>query len=165
MAGQPTEKVEDPYIVFNIGMIVALKDRYEKNIAFLKTQLPDVNWNSRVATRRFFEEKLGIFLENVTISHLETYLALLDHDSTDFDVINGLVLYLKQKYTISNYLDCILRHHENGRVNLRHHEGAWVLPNKRPLTTSPEIQECIVHSTTKKGATSHGSYIHQRRKH
>lgn len=154
---------EDPYICFDIEKIQALRDRYMVNLEFLKGQLPQCNWNSPAAIKRYFEEKLGILLENVTIAHLETFLPMFDHDSEEFDILNGLILYLKQKFTIANYLDCILRHHQNGRVNLRHHQGAWVLPNKRPLTTSPEIQECITHSLTKKGATSYGSNIHQRR--
>lgn len=132
-----------PFIDWDILKVKSLKDDYNENMRLIKEFLPEeVNWDSPKKVKEFITEVLDIPLENVRIDTLAGVMETLDHDSESFDIINGYTMYLRQKYSISNYLDCILRHHESGRVYLRHHEGQWVLPNRRPLSGSPEIIAC-----------------------
>jgi hypothetical protein len=150
---------EEAYIDFNMKMIDELKERYEENLKFIAEGLPcGVNFNSPKQIREVLGKRLDITAENVKIEALETYRDLYDHDSEAFDLLNGIVLYLKQKYSLTNYINCILKHNENGRVNLRHERGEWLLPNKRPLTESPEIRECVTAShIPKRRRTDYGS--------
>lgn len=137
---------EQPFIDFDILRVKALKDSYEDNVKFVLEELPDINWNSNAQVKKYFKETFEICLENVTINHILSQLEVLEHDSAAFDTINGFALYLKQKYTLKNYIDCILRHEENGRVYLRQFKGRWVLPNRQPVSLNPEITECITRS-------------------
>ena len=55
------------------------------------------------------------------------------------------VEWMKLKYTIKNYLDCIMRHEEeNGKVYLRDVDGTLMMPNKQPLPYSPDITKAII---------------------
>jgi len=155
---------ERPYIDFNILLIKELKERYEENLKFIKEMLPvDINLNSPKQIKSLLEERLEMIIDSVTIVAIEGYRDLYEHDSEEFDLCNGLVLYLKQKFTVNNYLNCILKHHENGRVYLRHEQGAWVLPNKRPISESPEIRECVTATHIPKEKT-YGSKVKSKRK-
>ena len=132
-----------PYIDWDIEEVKALKAFLTENMRLIKEFLPEgVNWDSPKQVKEFVTNKLGIVMEDVKIETLKGVMEKLDHDSESFDIINGYDMYLRQKYSISNYLDCVLKHHESGRVYLRHHEGQWVLPNRRPLSGSPEIVAC-----------------------
>ena len=132
-----------PYIDWDILKVKRLKDLLTENMRLIKEFLPEgVNWDSPKQVKEFVTNKLGIVMEDVKIETLKGVMEKLDHDSESFDIINGYDMYLRQKYSISNYLDCVLKHHESGRVYLRHHEGQWVLPNRRPLSGSPEIVAC-----------------------
>jgi hypothetical protein len=150
---------ERPYIDFDILKIKDLKERYEENQKFIAEGLPcGVNFNSPKQIREVLGKRLDITTENVKIEALERYRDLYDHDSEAFDFMNGLVLFLKNKYMLNNYINCILKHEENGRVYLRHERGEWVLPNKRPLSESPEIKECIIGTRNpKRRRTNYGS--------
>jgi hypothetical protein len=141
---------EKPFIDFDILKIKGLKDEYDENITFVLGELPlKVNWNSQPQVKSYFRESFGIELENVKIEHVFSHMEKLDHDSPAFDVINGFLLYLKYSYILKNYINCILRHEESGRIMLRHFQGQWVLPNRRPLSGSPEIKSCITHTNHK----------------
>jgi hypothetical protein len=150
---------ERPYIDFDILKIKDLKERYEENLKWIAEEIPAViNFDSPKQIKSLLEERLDITMESVKISLLEAYREEQDHDSEAYDLLNGLVLYLKQKFTLANYINCILKHEENGRVYLRHERGEWVLPNKRPLSESPEIKECIIGTRNpKRRRTNYGS--------
>jgi len=136
---------ESKYLDFDVLKIKSLKDEYESSIEFILSELPaKVNWSSSKQIKLYFENALDIKLESVKISHILSHLDEFPHDSPGFDLINGLVLYLKQKYTLKNYLDCILFHQINGRVHLRFFGGRWVLPNRQPIPTAPEITACVI---------------------
>lgn len=147
---------EPPFIDYNILMIKDLKERYEDTKKWILGELPKINWDSQKQIKSLFSETLEITLENVTIEHVQELLGRYDHDSEEFDLVNGLILYLKTKYTLNNYINCVLKHNENGRVYLRHEQGEWVLPNKRPLSGSPEIKECVTRTHIPK-EKKHGS--------
>jgi hypothetical protein len=151
--------VEDtPFIDFNIQMVKDLKERYEENLKFIESELPsDCEWNRPKEVIAWMKNNFDIQLESVKIAHVLSYLEKFDHDSVAFDVINGYVLYLKTKYTLANYINCIIKHEQSGRVYLRHEQGEWVLPNKRPTSESPEIRECIVGTHIPKKEKRHGS--------
>lgn len=134
----------DPFIDFNMDKVQELKASYEESIEFILSELPAINWNSSQQAKKYFKEHLDITLENVKIDHVLSHLESVSHDSPAFDVINGFVLYLKQKFTLKNYIDCICRHQINGRVTLRLFGGRWVLPNRQPVSSNPEITECVI---------------------
>lgn len=138
------ENEVEPFIEFDMKKIEALKTTYNESIKFILDELPDLNWDSAKQVQNYFRDYFDIKLENVKIAHVLSHLESVSHDSPAFDVINGFVLYLKQKFTLKNYIDCIIRHNINGRVNLRHFGGRWVLPNRQPLSLNPEITECII---------------------
>jgi len=146
------------YIDCNILLVKDLKERYEENLKWIEEEIgADINLNSQKQLKAFLEERLDIVAESVKITVLESYRDQYDHDSEEYDLMNGLVLYFKAKYTINNYINCILKHEENGRVYLRWWAGNWVLPNKRPLSESPEIKECMIRThIPKRRSTSYG---------
>jgi hypothetical protein len=133
------------YITYNIEKISELKECYEINKQWIRSQLPKIDWDSRKEVKQFFEENLGIILQNVKIKNIMAYQEMFSHDTEQYDIINGFVSYLKLKYIIKNYLDCIIRHNENGKVYLRQvGNGQITFPNKQPLPKSPEIEACII---------------------
>jgi len=138
--------INPPYTVWDMSKIHALRQAYVEQMAFIKSMLPAAEWDSPKKVLDYLNNVLEITAESVKIDHLSGFLDQLDHDSFEFDVLNGYIMYLRLKWSVMNYLDCIIRHEINGRVNLRRHQGKWVLPNKRPLSGSPEIKECMVHS-------------------
>lgn len=142
----------EAFIDFDMLKVKKLKKMYEENLQWIAEEIPAViNFNSPKQIKSLLEERLEIITETVTIAALEGYRTLYDHDSEAFDLINGLVLYLKTKYTLSNYINNILKHEENGRVYLRLEQETWVLPNKRPISTAPEIVECVIKSFIPRG--------------
>ena len=141
---------ERPFIEYDMEKIYALKEEYELNLKFIEENLPPINWNSPKQIKALFMQALEISLENVTISHVQSFMDRYDHDSEEFDLINGAVLYLKTKFTLNNYINCIVKHNDSGRIYLRKERGAWLLPNKRPLSTSPEIKQCEASTTNDK---------------
>ena len=149
---------ERPFIDFNMNCILELKERYNDNVRFMEEHLKPLDTHSPKKMVNFFRDNLAISLDNVTISHLQDQAAKLDHDSQAFDYLNGLIQLLKLRYSLHNYIDCIIRHHENGRVYLRHERGEWVLPNKRPLSGSPEIKECYLRTHIPKGARNGSNF-------
>jgi hypothetical protein len=136
-----------------------LKDRYEENLKWIAEATPAViNLNSPKQIIKFLEESYEICVQNVTIVAVEGYRDVQDHDSEAYDLLNGIVLYLKTKYTLSNYINSILKQNENGRVFLRQDRGVCLLPNKRHICDSPEIKECVTASyIPKQRRTKYGS--------
>lgn len=132
------------WIEFDIPSIVALRKDYSGTMDFIKDELPDVNWESRIETKDYFSSTFGIFLDNTTVSTLKSYQSMTESFSEKAHfVLTGLIEYYKLKYTIRNYLDNILKHNVEGVVNLRRENNQILMPNKRPLPTSPSITECI----------------------
>jgi len=134
----------EPNIEFDINKVKELKADYKKIMAYNLEQLPNINWDSSKQVIELFKKGLDIDIDNVRISTIDPYLNFLDHDSDAFQVVYGYSSYLKLKYAIKNQLDCILRHEDNGKVALRLHNGKLMMPNKQPITSSPEIQACII---------------------
>lgn len=133
-----------PWIRFDIPKIEELKQTYEAVIKFILKELPDVNWNSPKETVRYFSETLDIPIPNAKIKTIANLMACYDEHSYEFEVISGLTYYLKLKYSLKNHIGAILRHEVNGIVTLRLHDGEWTLPNKQPVSLSPEITACIL---------------------
>ena len=125
-------------------MINDLKTRYESVIEFILSDLPQVNWNSSKEIVKYLNETLDIDVKDAKIKTVAGLLQCYDENSYEFNVISGLTYYLKLKYTLKNYIGCILRHETNGIVALRLEDGEWKMPNKQPLPIAPEINECII---------------------
>ena len=134
----------EPFILFDMPEIYRLQDLYQSNVNMILAELPRVKWNSRAKTVLFFKENFDLELDNVRIDYLSGMVESLEHDSPAFDTLNGFVLYLKLKYSLKNYIDCIIRHNQDGRVRLRHFQGQWVLPNRQPTSLNPEITACVL---------------------
>jgi hypothetical protein len=157
MPAQPggSEKSCPYHITFDMTLIEELKQRYEEHIQVTADMLPKVNWNSTQDIKRAFKEYLSVELNSAKISDIEPLIERFDHDSEEFDFINGVTMLLRLKYTVANYLNCVIRHEENGKINLRYYNGKICFPNRRPLSHNEEFNQCIMH-TNLKGAT-HGS--------
>lgn len=133
------------YIDFDVGKIKELKERYEATKQLISEMMSPINLEKPSEIKQFFENELDIKLDNARITTIQEYMGNYDHDSMQYDAINGVVMYLKIKYSLKNYINCILKHEENGRVYLRQVNGTWMMPNKQPLSRNPEITECILH--------------------
>ena len=132
------------WIDFDIEKVKQLKEEYDKNVAFVLTGLSkDCRWNSPLRVKIYFKNTFDISLDNVKIAHVLSHLEKVDHDSPAFDALNGYVLYLKYTFTLKNYINNILRHEIDGRICLRLVDGVIKMPNKQPLSSSPEILKCI----------------------
>jgi len=140
-----------PYFIgFDIDKINRLKATYESAMATAYKLLPEgTNWNSGKEITKYFKDWFDIDLKSIQIKELEQHYEYLDHDSTEFLTIYGLTAYLKMKYTVSNYLDCVLKHHRKGVVYLRYFNGKLSMPNRRPLSHSEEVKSCITHTNLK----------------
>lgn len=59
--------MDTPYIVFDVGKITALKEEFEASMAYVKQQLPEVNWNSPAQIKTYFKTSLQITLPDVLL--------------------------------------------------------------------------------------------------
>lgn len=132
------------FIEFNIDDIRALKVDYEEQIICILELLPDLNWYSRLEVKNYFLEEYGLTLPDVKISTLRSFRENLDHDCDLYSDLTGLIELYTRRYTLKNYIDCILRHEDMGIVPLRAVNGELRLPNKQPIPNCPDLTECIV---------------------
>ena len=144
------DELTTPYIEFDMDEINELKLDYENTLEFITSELPEVNWNSRVETKSYFSDEYNVAINSLKIAELRDTISRLDEQEyfegdrdRCKDELTGLLELLKLKYTLHNYLDCILRHHTEGRVYLRNIDGEWKMPNKQPISTNPELTRCI----------------------
>lgn len=148
----------NPYIIFDIPSILALKKQYEDNIEYIKAELPPVNWNSISDTVDYFKYEHNITLHGIKIAYLKSLLDTLDKQPEYYcrsiksvceaiEVLSGLIELFAIQSIKRNYIDCILRHQVDGKVMLRDVDGKWMFPNKQPLPYATEIKECIISSS------------------
>jgi len=128
------------WIEFSIPDIRKLRNDYKQTEEFLLSELPDINWNSRLEILNLFEYEYGIIISSLRISYLEN---IETSNEETREIIETYLKLLKIKYETKNYIDCILRHEADGIVYLRKHHDKIVMPNKQPLPYSPNILECI----------------------
>jgi len=134
------EDLTEKILYYNLDKIQALATIYRDNLNFIVSHLPKINWNSPAKLKLFFEEFLDIKLQNATISHIETHLVFMDHDDERYEMIVGVLAYLKLYYTLKNYIDPIIKN--NGAVRLVWDSGDWLQSNHRKPSLSPEIVAC-----------------------
>ena len=134
-----------PYIVFDVGKITALKEEFEASMAYVKQQLPEVNWNSPPQIKTYFKTSLQITLPDVKINTFDGQRSLYEHDPEMFDLLSGIIQLFKLKSIYQNYILCILRHLDGDRLYLRSENSTWVMPNHRPLFTYDELWACVKH--------------------
>lgn len=132
-----------PYIEFDIEKIGVLRNLYLSTKKIIEKDLPNINWQSAKQIKMFFSEYFGIKIPNATISTISKHLCHFQENTEDYYLIQGIVEYLRLRYFIKNYLDCILRHHKNGKVYLRLHQEQWVMPNKQPIPNADALQGCM----------------------
>jgi hypothetical protein len=134
--------MEERYLDYDMGKVREVRSLYMATLAFITEELSPLDLNSNAQILLFCNEQLDIFPDNAKIKHLETFLINFDHDTTQFNAFYGILSYLKLKYSIKNYIDCIIRHEVNGRVVLRIMNGEYRMPNRQPLSANPEIVAC-----------------------
>ena len=130
------------FIDYDIDKVVRLREVYVTAMAFHREHSDCPNLDSPKTVLEFMNQAVGVPAENLRINHIESFLTQFDDDSLEFNEIYGIVSYLKLKYSVKNYLDCILRHQIDGRIQLREVNHEFIMPNKQPLTGNPEILEC-----------------------
>lgn len=145
--------MECPYwIQFDIDKIKELKARYEESMQITLDMLPEnIDWTKEKDVIDYFNNVLDIELHTIQTAEIEGHLELQEENTDSWEVVYGLTAYLKLKYTVINYLNCVLKHQICGVVNLRYFNNEVVLPNRRPLTHSEEIKQCILHSNVQGG--------------
>jgi hypothetical protein len=138
---------EKKFLEFDLDEVRDLKFCYEQTIESLLADLPGINWNSRLEVKDYFKYEHGIKIDSLQIGYLEARLSLYKANcgtTPASEIMASLIEYLKLKYTIKNYLDCILNHaDENGKVPLRVVEGCYVMPNRQPLPEAQAILDCL----------------------
>jgi hypothetical protein len=135
------------WIKFDIGKIEELKANQEEFMQITLDMLPaGVNWKKEKEVIDYFNNVLDIELNTIQIQEIEGHLELQEENTDAWEIVYGLTAYLKMKYTVINYLNCILKHQICGVVNLRFSNGEILFPNKRPMSHSEEIKSCITHT-------------------
>lgn len=132
------------WLKFDMDQIKLLKQDYEGAMDYIKEGLPNINFNSRKEVLNFFEKTFRINLKTLQIKELSRYIAAYKEDSVEHEMIRGIVYYFKMKYTLKNYVDCIIRHEKEGIIELRNYMGTLCFPNRQPLPYSQEVQAAIL---------------------
>lgn len=133
------------YIEFDMPAIYELESSIDATIDFLLAELPDINWSSRLDVKDYFLAEHRLYLESIKISELILINSTIQDEYSELkNVLTLFIEYLKLKYLKRNYIDCILRHNINGKMYLREVSGQLVYPNKRPISYSTHITDCII---------------------
>lgn len=134
-----------PTIVFDLEKLRSLQTLYQQNLEFVAAQLPNINWKSPKQLKWFFKNRLDITLENAKIAHIAAFMERYDHDSPEYDLINGICTYLRLHFALKNYINYVLitANHE-GAIELRDYGWQWCLQNRQPLPNSPDLRACII---------------------
>lgn len=141
------DKIDTEYIEFDLDEVKDLKQDYIETIQSILALLPDINWNSRIETKNYFMEEYSLELPDCKISTLIFARDAFDPESDCFHDLQGVIELYKLKAIIKNYLECIERHHVDGKVYLREMNGEWVFPNRQPVPQCPEILSCLQTTT------------------
>lgn len=132
-------------IVFDMPSIISLREEYMATMECLLEQLPDLNWDSRVEIKDYFASEMNIGLRTTQLSELKAILKIYALTVDQMEFVELVIEYLKVKYLVRNYLDCIIRHaDEHGEVQLREVNGEWLMPNRQPQPQAKEIVDCII---------------------
>jgi hypothetical protein len=141
--------IED-YLIFDIDKVIALQKIHIELAEFILSELnSSVNWNSAKQVKEYIWKNHNIALKDLKISTLDSLYQKLDHDSMAANDINGLMQLYKVKYMLKNYINSVLKHHENGKLTFRVFNGKTVMKNKQPLFGSEELWECVIGGTIK----------------
>lgn len=133
----------NPVLQFDIAKVDQLAGELEETIVTIKELLPKVNWNSQKAVKQYFLDNYWLTLPDTKIVTLQEVRDQQEHDSELFDDLTGLIEYYKTLYKLKNYVRCIQRHHQQGKVYLREINGEWRMPNKQPVPTDSSITQCL----------------------
>lgn len=137
------------YIRFDMQKIMLLKESYEECQKQLLEELPEINYNSRKQIVELLQKKLGVEIEDSKIQTIENITQEFDYGTEERYFIELLVVYLKNKFTLKNYINCIIRHEFNGVVHLRWDHGGLYMPNHQALSYNTEITDAILEQSSK----------------
>ncbi len=133
----------DDWIKFDIGKVLEIKETYCEVMEFVQQDLP-INLNSVHQIKAMWMEELNVFLVDTKISTFQFIKNAHEADSPTWNLAEEMIVFLKAKYILKNYINCILEGEIDGIVTLRNTEGKLSMPNKQSLSYNQEIHQCIV---------------------
>ena len=128
-----------PWLKFDIEKTSELIQVYESTIDFILEDLPKINWNSPKQIVAMLEKELGVSVRNAKI---QTIASCIDEADDRYEMIQGIVYFLKLKFCIKNYLNPIIK--ADGLITLRKEGSVYLMPNKQPLPYSGEVWDCLI---------------------
>lgn len=139
----PTEETSTDFIKYNMDKIRKMKEDYDASADLLLSHLPAINYNSPREVINYVDNKFGVKINNARIDTIQALAERYLEDDPSREVLDEMAAYLRLKYSIRNYIDCILTHEICGKVYLRWEEGKLLMPNKRPLSSNEELNATI----------------------
>jgi len=131
------------WIKFDINKVKHLKETYDGIIDYIAGDF-EVNLNSPKQIKTMWMEELNVFLVDTKISTFQFIKNAHEADSPTWNLAEEMIVFLKAKYILKNYINCILEGEIDGIVTLRNTEGKLSMPNKQSLSYNQEIHQCIV---------------------
>jgi hypothetical protein len=139
----PMEESLSDFIKYDIDKILTLKENYEASASFLLSNLPDINYNSPKEIIDYIDNKYGVKITNARIVTIKALAERYLEEDPSREILEELVAYLKLKFTLKNYINCILSHEKCGKVELRLVGERLSMPNKQPLSHNEELNAAI----------------------
>ena len=130
-----------PVLTVDIAKLEALKKVYDDAMEFIEIGLPNVDLSSRKDVLNFFEKTFRIELKSVRIAELSEYIYKYGENSEERDMIQGIVYFLKMKYSLKNYIIPMIERAPEVELAIRFNRVE--MHNHQPLPQSPEVLECI----------------------
>jgi len=147
----------DDWIKFDIEKVLELKDTYCEVMEFVQQDV-FFNLNSVNQIKNYFDQQFNIILPNTKIATFQTIMNVFNgFDSPLYLISEQIIVYLKAKYTIKNYISYILDHENDGIITLRNTNGKLTL-GRQPLSYNDEIKQCII-SQSKEAAKQTPDYM------
>ncbi len=135
---------DNEYIKFDIGKVLDLKDVYCEVMQFVQQDFPECNLNSSNQIKGYFWDQFNSVIPDTKIQTFKSLMELYPETHPLYEAAEQLSVYLKAKYTLKNYINCILKHENDGIITLRKIGGNLVMPNKQPLSYNDEISQCVL---------------------
>jgi len=133
---------EQRWITFALPKIKELKNSYEETLQFIKNEY-GLNFNLDYSEdiKKHVADYLGIPIKSAQINELKRVRSELLEGEDSHEHLTAIIEYLRLKWTIRNYCDCILNHADSSGTVILREDGK--MPNRRPLPYLPDILECV----------------------
>ena len=131
-------------ITFDMVKIAILKNSYDASVEFCEAEFQGVNLNSGVQVKSYFREKFSLVLPDTKISTVNFEWTRSFADTPQQEALYALLTFLRSKFTLKNYINCVIKHEKQGIVTLREVDERLLMPNKQPISYNEEMIDCIV---------------------